>query len=248
MEEQKLGSNGKLPEIEIGTKSLETIIKERIETAVSDLSNVPDESVKYTATRGKENPEKFEDDTELVALGWRMDPNSEKISSLLKDKPRLRFYVTFKALNDTLQTETEYKSMDVQFEEVTKEWREALTDEMINEAKNLNELSAEDRIGKLDMFRDLGSRCLAHVELMSIDKLVDDGEAYSTKAIGESYLTLEQVERVGKALLEGSVAERLFATEDEKKEWGVIGRTYQKVWIRREENNRLVEDFFKKTA
>ena len=87
-----------------------------------------------------------------------------------------------------------------------------------------------------------------NVDLMPINKLVEESEEYTTRAIGDSYLTLEEVERIGKSLLDGTEVIRLFPTEEERGKWKIISGTYEKLWRRREENNHLVEDLFKKLS
>jgi hypothetical protein len=237
-------TEGKLTPIELGEEKWGEII-----AAAKSLKAVPDKDFKMSIERDVDKPQDFEKQTELVALGWRLIGSGQiptgidvsEVTSSFEGKSRLKFYVTFKALSDTFETEGEKNDVFI-FNEVTSDWRETLTEEMVTEATNIGKLDEEERLGRLAIFADLSTRWLENVNFMPIDKLGEDGK----EVVGESYLTMEEIERIGKVLLEKTGAERLFSSKAEKPLWERIGHSFEKLWKRRQENEGLVEDFFKK--
>ena len=241
--------------MEVTSVNPETLLSDtwkRVAIASESLAKIPDDSFVMNAKRGEGKTIEFEEQTELLALGWRMIGNGQipegqtpnDLLASFENKSRLKFYLTYKALTDVYETDQEGV---LKFEPVKREWRETLTEVLLEEVDKLDTMDEKEQLGRLEIFDELSTRWMANVDLISIERLLLDNPENAEKSIGESYLTLDEIEKVGQRLLEKSTGvEVLFGSPEKKLKWKIIGRNFDKLWNRRKDNEALVDDFLKK--
>ena len=222
-------------------KEIETIEmgqRREVESACMRLSALPDtDFVMGEQVTG--NPENFDRDTSWAAWGWRLagqegEEENRTVEDLLAKRPRLRFFVAYKALSDAFETESEMKEQGQVLKPATREWRSKLVDVLNNGIEELARLPENEKIGRLELIKNLVSRSLMNISQIPIDRLDKDGASYASEAVGESYLTLEEVDRIGEALYKYSDATEETREGPEAELWWDIDRYYSYLENRRE--------------
>jgi hypothetical protein len=173
------------------------------------------------------------------------DFDTKKFEETLENRPKLKFYLTFKALSDWETAEVELKSQGMIFKDVEKKWTDDMIGVLINEANSLGALPESEVEWRMTVFADLVERSLVNVDMIGVDKLLKESPDYSSRAVGESYLSLEQVEKFCSVLLqklnETPVSLSVQASNNKQKIENMILR----LEARRGVNDGLVEDFFR---
>lgn len=247
-------SDGEKPEVRgllTDNQAEERIWRESVK-ALNLVANTDDNSFNITVAR--DNSKEFEDSVDFLAMAWRMTGSGQKslagfdqnrFIELLNEKPKLKFYLTVVVLRN-FETEDELRDQGVKFEEVSSTWTEDLVQTLISEVNTLHDLSDIEIERRMSIFVDQFSRSLINIDNMNIDDLLKDSPKYTAKQIGDSYLSLEQVERVAKALLlqldTGTVELSAKAANDLE----TIRSLISKLDTRRSNNENLVSKFFDK--
>lgn len=238
--------------LENKSTEVENRVWKGIKQSLSVIENVPDEDVVISSERT--NDSEFEDATDFLALAWRLSANGQKemgfdfdlFKKILVEKPKLRFYLAYKALGETHETEKELTEQGMIFDKVEKEWTNELSNVLADEVNKLDDMNESEVEGRLFVYADLATRSLHNLDLIDIDKISKESAEYSNRPIGESYLTLEQIEKVIVALLDMLGEKNIPFSANAENYRLTIVRYMEKLIESREKNAGLANSLFTK--